>query len=334
MRERLLAVARGDAEPDLVVEGARVFSAFTREWLAGDVAVADGRIAGIGAYDGGERIDAAGRPLVPGFVDAHVHLESSKLLPSEFARAVVARGTTAVVCDPHEIANVLGAEGALWLLDAAEGSPLRVFAMAPSCVPGERARVAARARSALADMARILEHERAIGVAEVMDFPSVIAGAPECSPRSRCTHTSTGTPRACSAAGSTRTPRPASPPTTRRRPGRRRSRSVGGGSGCCCARPPTRATSSTCSSSCGATGRTGARSARTTASRTCSCARGTSTRCAAPRSPRGSRPRTCSSWPRCTAPAATAWPTSARSRPATAPTSSCSTTSSASRPRS
>ncbi len=178
MRERLLAVARGDAEPDLVVSGARVFSAFTREWLEGDVAVADGRIAGIGAYDGGERIDAAGRPLVPGFIDAHVHLESAKLLPSEFARVTVARGTTAVVCDPHEIANVLGAEGALWLLDAAEGSPLRVFAMAPSCVPASRAGVAARARSALADMARILEHERAIGVAEVMDFPSVIAGDP------------------------------------------------------------------------------------------------------------------------------------------------------------
>ena len=178
MRERLLAVARGDAEPDLVVEGARVFSAFTREWLSGDVAVADGRIAGIGAFDGGERIDAAGRPLVPGFVDAHVHLESSKLLPAEFARAVVARGTTAVVCDPHEIANVLGAEGALWLLDAAEGSPLRVFAMAPSCVPAS-ALESPRGPLGLADMGRILEHERAIGVAEVMDFPSVIAGAPE-----------------------------------------------------------------------------------------------------------------------------------------------------------
>ena len=178
MRERLLAVARGEAEPDLVVEGARVFSAFTREWLAGDVAIADGRIAGIGAFDGGERIDAAGRPLVPGFVDAHVHLESSKLLPSEFARAVVARGTTAVVCDPHEIANVLGAEGALWLLDAAEGSPLRVFAMAPSCVPAS-ALESPRGPLGLADMARILEHDRAIGVAEVMDFPSVIAGAPD-----------------------------------------------------------------------------------------------------------------------------------------------------------
>jgi adenine deaminase len=174
-RARLIAVARGDAEPDLVIAGARVFSAFTREWLDGDVAVADGRIAGIGRYDGGERIDGAGRFLVPGFIDAHVHVESSKLLPAEFARAVVARGTTAVVCDPHEIANVLGAPGVRWLLEASEGLPLRVYTMAPSCVP---ASALESPRGALGPdaMAEILRHERAIGVAEVMDFPSVIAG--------------------------------------------------------------------------------------------------------------------------------------------------------------
>jgi adenine deaminase len=177
-RSRLLAVARGDAEPDLVVAGARVFSAFTREWLDGDVAVADGRIAGIGRYDGGERIDGAGRFLVPGLIDAHVHVESSKLLPAEFARVVVARGTTAVVCDPHEIANVLGAAGVDWLLDATEGLPLRVYAMAPSCVPAS-ALESPRGPLGPDEMAAILRHERAIGVAEVMDFPSVIAGDPD-----------------------------------------------------------------------------------------------------------------------------------------------------------
>ncbi len=174
-RSRLLAVARGDAAPDLVVGGARVFSAFTREWLDGDVAVADGRIAGIGRYEGGERIDGAGRFLVPGLIDAHVHVESSKLLPAEFARVVVARGTTAVVCDPHEIANVLGAAGAHWLLEASEGLPLRVYAMAPSCVPAS-ALESPRGPLGPDEMAEILRHERAIGVAEVMDFPSVIAG--------------------------------------------------------------------------------------------------------------------------------------------------------------
>jgi adenine deaminase len=178
-RARLLAVARGDAEADLVVQNARVFSAFTREWLDGDVAVADGRIAGVGSYDGGaERIDGSGRFLVPGFIDAHVHVESSKLLPAEFARVVVGRGTTAVVCDPHEIANVLGAAGARWLLDASEGLPVRMYAMAPSCVP---ASALESPRGALGpdEMAEILRHERAIGVAEVMDFPSVIAGDPD-----------------------------------------------------------------------------------------------------------------------------------------------------------
>ena len=176
-RARLLAVARGDAEPDLVVAGGRVFSAFTGEWLEGDVAVADGRIAGIGRYEGGERVDARGGHVVPGFIDAHVHVESSKLLPSEFARVVVARGTTAVVCDPHELANVLGADGAHWLLQASEGLPLRVYVMAPSCVPAS-ALESPRGALGTEDMAAILRHERALGVAEVMDFPSVIAGDP------------------------------------------------------------------------------------------------------------------------------------------------------------
>ena len=177
-RARLLAVARGDAEPDLVVEGARVLSVFTREWLDGDVAVADGRIAGIGRYEGGEWVDARGRFVVPGLIDAHVHIESSKLLPAEFARVVVARGTTTVVCDPHELANVLGADGAHWMLDASSGLPLRVYVMAPSCVPAS-ALESPRGALGADDMAGILRRGRALGVAEVMDFPSVIAGDPD-----------------------------------------------------------------------------------------------------------------------------------------------------------
>jgi adenine deaminase len=176
-RARLIAVARGDAEPDLVVAGARVFSVFTREWLTGDVAVADGRIAGIGRFDGGTRIEADGRPLVPGFVDAHVHLESSKLLPAEFARIVVARGTTTVVCDPHEIANVLGVDGAHWLLDVTAELPLRVLVMASSCVPASSLESPRRPLGP-GEMAGLLARNRTIGVAEVMDFPAVIAGDP------------------------------------------------------------------------------------------------------------------------------------------------------------
>jgi adenine deaminase len=177
-RARLIAVARGDAPPDLVISGARVFSAFTREWLDCDVAVFGGLIAGLGSYEGGERVDARGQYLVPGLIDAHVHIESSKLVPAEFARAVVPHGTTAVVTDPHEVANVLGPEGVQWMLDASEGLPLDVFVMAPSCVPASHFESPGWVLEP-DDMEAILRHPRALGVAEMMNFPGVIAGDPE-----------------------------------------------------------------------------------------------------------------------------------------------------------
>jgi adenine deaminase len=176
-RAALIAVARGDAPPDLVIEGAHVLSVFTREWLELDVAIAGGRIAGLGAYDGGERVDARGQYLVPGFIDAHVHIESSKLTPAEFARAVVPHGTTAVVTDPHEVANVLGREGVEWMLEASEALPLDVFVMAPSCVPASDFESPSCPLEP-ADMEAILRHPRALGVAEMMNFPGVIAGDP------------------------------------------------------------------------------------------------------------------------------------------------------------
>lgn len=175
---RLLAVARGDAEPDLVIGGARVFCPFTRAWLEGDVGVAGGRVAGVGRFDGGvERIDAAGHHLVPGLIDAHMHVESSKLAPAEFARVVVARGVTSVVADPHELANVLGPDGVQWLLDATEGLPLRVWVMVPSCVPASSFETAYRSMGP-ADMEGLLLRDRVLGVAEMMNFPGVIAGDP------------------------------------------------------------------------------------------------------------------------------------------------------------
>jgi len=174
----LIAVARGDEPPDLVIEGARVLSVFTREWLEADVAISGGMIAGLGTYDGGERVDAGGRWLVPGFIDAHVHIESSKLTPAEFARAVVPHGTTGVVTDPHEIGNVLGLEGVQWMLEASERLPLDVFVMAPSCVPASAFESPGFALGP-ADMEAILRHPRALGVAEMMNFPGVIAGDPD-----------------------------------------------------------------------------------------------------------------------------------------------------------
>jgi adenine deaminase len=175
-RARLIAVARGDAPPDLVVRGARVFAAFTKEWLEVDVAVAEGRVAGLGSFEGGEVVDARDQYLVPGFIDAHVHIESSKLMVDEFARAVLPHGTTAVVTDPHEIANVLGTDGIHWLLDVCEGLPLEVFVMASSCVPASAFESPRRPLTS-GDMESILRRSHALGVAEMMNFPAVIAGA-------------------------------------------------------------------------------------------------------------------------------------------------------------
>jgi len=174
---RRLAVARGDEPADLVIRGGRVLSVFTREWLETDVAVVDGWIAGLGEYEGAETLDASGRYVVPGFIDAHMHLESSKLLVDEFARLVLPFGTTAVVADPHEIANVLGTDGVHWLLDATAGLPLDVYFMASSCVPASQFE-SPRRELTPGDLDALLRRRRVIGVAEMMNFPGVINASP------------------------------------------------------------------------------------------------------------------------------------------------------------
>jgi adenine deaminase len=173
---RRLAVARGDEPADLVVRGGRVFSVFTKEWLDTDVAVVDGVVAGLGDYEGRETLDASGRWVVPGFVDAHMHLESVKLMVDEFARLVLPLGTTAVVADPHEIANVLGVDGVHWLLDASSGTQLDVFFMAPSCVPASPFESPRRPLEP-GDLEGLMRRRRVLGLAEMMNFPGVIAGA-------------------------------------------------------------------------------------------------------------------------------------------------------------
>jgi adenine deaminase len=172
---RRLAVARGDERADLVLRGGRVLSVFTREWLETDVAIADGYVAGLGDYDGAEIVDASGRYVVPGFIDAHMHLESTKLLPDEFARLVLPLGTTAVIADPHEIANVLGSDGVHWLLDFCDELPLDVYFMAPSCVPASPFESPRRALND-GDLESLLRRRRVLGLAEMMNFPGVIGG--------------------------------------------------------------------------------------------------------------------------------------------------------------
>ncbi len=170
---RRLAVARGDEPADVVVRGGRVLSVFTREWLDVDVAVADGWIAGLGEYEGREVVDASDRYVVPGFIDAHMHLESTKLLPDEFARLVLPLGTTAVVLDPHELANVLGTDGVHWLLDACDGLPLDFYFMASSCIPASEFESPRRPLLS-GDLESLLRRRRVIGLAEMMNFPGVI----------------------------------------------------------------------------------------------------------------------------------------------------------------
>jgi adenine deaminase len=172
-----MAVARGDEPADLVLAGGKVLSVFTKEWLDVDVAIKDGHVVGLGRYEGVERRDVSGAYLVPGFIDAHMHIESSKLTVDEFARAVLVHGTTAVVADPHEIANVLGTDGIHWLLDCCTGLPLDVYVMASSCVPASRFE-SPRRPFTTGDIESLLRRHRTIGVAEMMNFPGVIAGDP------------------------------------------------------------------------------------------------------------------------------------------------------------
>jgi adenine deaminase len=176
--QRRVAVARGDEPADLVVRGGRVFSVFTREWLDTDVAVCDGVVAGLGDYDGAEILDASGRYVVPGFIDAHLHIESSKLMVDEFARLILPLGTTAIVADPHEIANVLGSDGIHWLLDASAGLPLDVYFMASSCVPASPFESPRRPLS-LGDLEGLLRRSHVLGVAEMMNFPGIVDGSAE-----------------------------------------------------------------------------------------------------------------------------------------------------------
>ena len=176
--QRRLAVARGDEPADLVVRGGHVFSAFTREWLDADVAIVDGVVAGVGDYEGHEALDAEGRYVVPGFIDAHMHLESVKLMVDEFARLVLPLGTTAVVADPHEIANVLGVDGVHWLLDASSDLQLDVFFMAPSCVPASTFESPRRPLTP-GDLEALMRRTRVLGLAEMMNFPGVVSGLPD-----------------------------------------------------------------------------------------------------------------------------------------------------------
>jgi adenine deaminase len=173
MQARLQA-ARGERPADLVLTGAMVADVYTGEWLRRDVALFDGVIAGLGDYDG-PRLDLRDRYLLPGFIDGHLHLESSMLTPREFARSLLPLGTTTVVADPHEIANVWGTDGLDYLLEASRGLPLDIFYLLPSCVPASPLETSG-ARLEATDLEPYRQRAGILGLAEVMNFPGVISG--------------------------------------------------------------------------------------------------------------------------------------------------------------
>jgi adenine deaminase len=174
--QRRLQAARGEIEVDLVISGCLVGNVYTGEWLQQNIALYDGVIVGVGDYPG-PRMEVPGRYLVPGFIDGHLHLESSMLTPRELARAMVPLGTTAIVADPHEIANVWGTRGLDYLLAASQGLPLDIFFMLPSCVPASSLGTSGACLEA-ADLSPYRRHPRVLGLAEVMNFPGTVAGEP------------------------------------------------------------------------------------------------------------------------------------------------------------
>jgi adenine deaminase len=175
---RLVRVARGQEPADLVVRGGRVVDVLTQQVRAADVAIVGDRIAAVGeGLAGREVLEAGGRYVAPGLVDAHVHIESSMLAPGRFADVVLPHGTTTIVCDPHEIANVLGIAGVRWILEASEGLDLSVLVMAPACVPATPLETAG-ARLEAAELLGLLDHPRVLGLAEMMNYPGVLAADP------------------------------------------------------------------------------------------------------------------------------------------------------------
>ena len=172
--QRLLAVARGDTPADLVLKGGRVLSVFTGEVFEADVAICGEQVAGLGDYHGAQEADVAGQVLL----DAHMQIESTKLMVDEFARAVLPHGTTTVFIDPHEVANVFGLRGVRALLEAAGQVPLDYYVMVPSCVPASRFESSGATVTAEEIRAFVAERSDVIGLAEVMDFPAVVAGDP------------------------------------------------------------------------------------------------------------------------------------------------------------
>ncbi len=178
LKKRILA-ARGKIPVDLVLKGARVVNLFSGKIQEADVAIFDGVIVGIGLeYHGKEEVDVSGKWIVPGLIDGHLHIESSMLTPSNIAAALVVHGTTAIVADPHEIANVMGLAGINYMLEESRSLPFDIFFTAPSCVPATHLETSGATLNA-SDLKGLMDEPRVVGLAEMMNFPGVLMGDDE-----------------------------------------------------------------------------------------------------------------------------------------------------------
>ncbi|MFC1540431.1 adenine deaminase [Candidatus Margulisiibacteriota bacterium] len=177
IKERV-AIARGEKKADIVLKNGQLINVFTGEIYSADVAIHKSHIAGVGDYSGEKEIDLNGKYITPGFIDSHLHIESTLLCPAELSRAVIPFGTTATISDPHEIANVLGVAGIKYLLSASEGLPLDMFFTVPACVPATELETSGgKVRSE--DVASLLKNPRVLRLGEVTNFPAVLAGKKE-----------------------------------------------------------------------------------------------------------------------------------------------------------
>ena len=178
--ERLIDQGTGREKAEIVLKNGAYFDLVTGEVVASDIALSGERIVGTGAtYDGVEEIDIAGRIVVPGFIDTHLHIESSLVTPHEFDRCVLPYGVTTAICDPHEIANVLGAEGIRYFLDSASETVMDIRVQLSSCVPATHLETSG-ADLPIAALLPFRAHPKVIGLAEFMNFPGVIHKDPGC----------------------------------------------------------------------------------------------------------------------------------------------------------
>lgn len=177
-KKRIIATAMKQEKADLVLKGGKYVNLFTGELLKADIAITEGIISGIGSFEGNKEMDIRGRIVIPGFIDSHIHLESSLVTPYQFAKAVIPHGTTAVITDPHEITNVMGTDGIDYMLQASEGLPVDIFFVIPSCVPAtsfdeNHAKLLSKA------IEPYLSNPRVLGLGELMDFVGLTEGKPE-----------------------------------------------------------------------------------------------------------------------------------------------------------